>query len=106
MMIRRRALVLPAGGTRILSVFVPLLIGAVAIAQAPPHRAKTEGGPAANPPAATNAAANPAKALVDAGVEVTMKTIHGAGHEGPQFRSPESRRMIKEFLSRNLKGAQ
>ena len=46
-----------------------------------------------------------AKALIDAGVEVTMKTIHGAGHEGPQFRSAESQRMIEEFLSRNLKAA-
>jgi acetyl esterase/lipase len=44
-----------------------------------------------------------AKALIDAGVEVTMKTIHGAGHEGPQFRSAESQRMIEDFLSRHLK---
>jgi len=45
-----------------------------------------------------------AKALIDARVEeVTMKTIHGAGHEGPQFRSAESRQLIEEFLSRNLK---
>jgi acetyl esterase/lipase len=44
-----------------------------------------------------------AKALVDAGVEVTMKTIPGAGHEGPQFRTPESQRLIEEFLSRHLK---
>jgi acetyl esterase/lipase len=44
-----------------------------------------------------------AKALIDAGVEVTMKTIHGAGHEGPQFRNAESRRLIEEFLSRKLK---
>jgi acetyl esterase/lipase len=45
-----------------------------------------------------------AKALIDAGVEVTIKTIHGAGHEGPQFRSAESQRMIEDFLSRHLKG--
>jgi acetyl esterase/lipase len=44
-----------------------------------------------------------AKALVDAGVEVTMETIHGAGHEGPQFRNAESQRMIEDFLSRKLK---
>lgn len=44
-----------------------------------------------------------AKALIDAGVEVTMKTIPGAGHEGPQFRSPESRRLIEDFLTRTLK---
>jgi acetyl esterase/lipase len=46
-----------------------------------------------------------AKALIDADVEVTMKTIHGAGHEGPQFRSAESQRLIEEFLSRKLKVA-
>jgi acetyl esterase/lipase len=44
-----------------------------------------------------------AKALIDAGVEVTMKTIPGAGHEGPQFRSAESQQLIEEFLSRKLK---
>jgi acetyl esterase/lipase len=44
-----------------------------------------------------------AKALVDAGVEVTMKTIAGAGHEGPQFRSAESQRLVGEFLNRHLK---
>ncbi|MGO8675008.1 MAG: alpha/beta hydrolase fold domain-containing protein [Limisphaerales bacterium] len=32
-----------------------------------------------------------AKALIEAGGEVTMKTIHGADHEGPQFRNAESR---------------
>jgi acetyl esterase/lipase len=48
-----------------------------------------------------------AKALIDAGVEeVTMKTIHGAGHEGPEFRSAESQRLIEEFLSRKLKVAE
>jgi acetyl esterase/lipase len=44
-----------------------------------------------------------AKALIDAGVEVTMKTIPGAAHEGPQFRNAESQRLIEEFLSRKLK---
>jgi acetyl esterase/lipase len=44
-----------------------------------------------------------AKALIDAGVEVTMKTLHGAGHEGPEFRTPESQRLVEEFLSRKLK---
>ncbi len=44
-----------------------------------------------------------AKTLIDAGVEVTMRTIHGAGHEGPEFRNTESRRLIEEFLSRTLK---
>jgi acetyl esterase/lipase len=44
-----------------------------------------------------------AKALIDAGVEVTMKTIPGASHEDPQFRNAESQRLIEEFLSRKLK---
>jgi acetyl esterase/lipase len=44
-----------------------------------------------------------AKALIDFGVEVTMKTIPGAGHEGPQFHNAESQRLMEEFLSRNLK---
>ena len=47
-----------------------------------------------------------AKALIDAGVEVTMKTIPGAGHEGPEFHNAESRRLMEDFLSRNLKSAQ
>jgi acetyl esterase/lipase len=47
-----------------------------------------------------------AKALIDAGVaEVTMRIIHGAGHEGPQFRNAESQRLTEEFLSRKLKVA-
>jgi acetyl esterase/lipase len=46
-----------------------------------------------------------AKALVDGGVEVTMKTIHGADHEGPQFRSPESQRLVEEFFTAKLKEA-
>ncbi len=47
-----------------------------------------------------------AKALIDAGVEVTMKTIPGAGHEDPKFRSPENQRLIENFLSQALKVAQ
>jgi len=43
-----------------------------------------------------------AKALLDAGVEVTMKTIPGAGHEDPKFRSPENQRLVEEFLRRAL----
>jgi acetyl esterase/lipase len=46
-----------------------------------------------------------AKALIDAGVGVTMKTLHGAGHEDPEFHSAENRRLIEEFLSLNLKPA-
>ncbi|MFO1514120.1 MAG: alpha/beta hydrolase [Verrucomicrobiota bacterium] len=44
-----------------------------------------------------------AKALIDAGVEVTMKTIPGAAHEGPQFHNAESRRLMEEFLTVHLK---
>jgi dipeptidyl aminopeptidase/acylaminoacyl peptidase len=44
-----------------------------------------------------------AKALIEAGVEVTMKTVHGAGHGGPEFRSPGNERMIAEFFARTLK---
>jgi acetyl esterase/lipase len=47
-----------------------------------------------------------AKALIDAGVEVTMKTIPGAAHGGPQFHNAESRRLMEEFLSRTLKATQ
>jgi acetyl esterase/lipase len=47
-----------------------------------------------------------AKALIDAGVDVTVDTIPGAGHGGPQFGTPESRRLIKQFLDRNLKPAE
>jgi acetyl esterase/lipase len=43
-----------------------------------------------------------AKALIDAGVEVTMKTLPGAGHEDPQFRNSESQKLIEEFLTREL----
>jgi acetyl esterase/lipase len=44
-----------------------------------------------------------AKALIDAGVEVTMKTLAGAGHEDAKFRNAENQRLIEEFLSRKLK---
>lgn len=44
-----------------------------------------------------------AKALTNAGVEVSLKTIPGAGHEGPEFRSAESQRLIEDFLVRHLK---
>lgn len=46
-----------------------------------------------------------AKALIDAGVEVTIKTIPGAGHEDPKFRSEENRRLMEDFFSQKLKGA-
>lgn len=44
-----------------------------------------------------------AKALIDAGVEVTMKTIPGAGHEDPKFRSPENQLLMESFLRCALK---
>jgi dipeptidyl aminopeptidase/acylaminoacyl peptidase len=47
-----------------------------------------------------------AKALIDAGVEVTMKTLPGAAHEDPKFRSPENQRLMEDFLRRALKVAQ
>lgn len=47
-----------------------------------------------------------AKALIDAGVEVTMKTIPGAGHGGREFYSVDSQRLIEEFLVRQLKVSQ
>jgi len=44
-----------------------------------------------------------AKALIDTGArEVNMITLHGAGHEGPQFRTAESMKLIEEFLIRTL----
>lgn len=44
-----------------------------------------------------------AKALIDAGVEETMKTLAGAGHEDMQFRSAENQRLMEAFLSLHLK---
>ena len=44
-----------------------------------------------------------AKALIDAGVETTMKTIPGAGHEDPKFHSPENQRLMENFLRQALK---
>jgi acetyl esterase/lipase len=44
-----------------------------------------------------------AKALMDAGVETTLKTIPGAGHGGPQFRSPENLRLVEAFLRLHLR---
>lgn len=47
-----------------------------------------------------------AKALIDAGDEVTLKTLHGAGHEDPRFSSPENQRLVEDFLTLHLKTAQ
>jgi acetyl esterase/lipase len=43
-----------------------------------------------------------AKALIDAGVEVTMKTIPGAAHEDPKFHSPENQRLMLDFFTEKL----
>ncbi|MFO1477777.1 MAG: alpha/beta hydrolase [Verrucomicrobiota bacterium] len=44
-----------------------------------------------------------AEALMQAGVrEVTLETLHGADHEGPQFFGPDSRRLVEEFVVRTL----
>jgi acetyl esterase/lipase len=45
-----------------------------------------------------------AKALMDAGVEVTLKTLPGAGHGGPQFRTDQNLRLIEAFLRLHLRG--
>jgi len=44
-------------------------------------------------------------ALKKAGVEVTLHTLKGAGHGGPQFSTPEVTEMIAAFFDRHLKGA-
>lgn len=47
-----------------------------------------------------------AKALIDAGNDVTMKTLHGAGHEDPEFHMRESHWLVLPFLELHLKTAQ
>ena len=46
-----------------------------------------------------------AEALIEAGVAVTMQTIPGAAHEGPEFSNEQSRRLIVDFLDRNVRDA-
>ena len=46
-----------------------------------------------------------AEALKKAGVEMTFKTIEGAGHGGPGFNSPETMKMVEEFFDKHLKAA-
>jgi hypothetical protein len=36
---------------------------------------------------------------------VTLKKIEGAGHGGPEFATPENRKLIEEFFDRHLKKA-
>lgn len=45
-----------------------------------------------------------AEALKKAGVEVAFKRLEGAGHGGPQFNSPENRKLILAFFDRHLRG--
>jgi acetyl esterase/lipase len=46
-----------------------------------------------------------AKALVKATVEVHFVPIAGAGHGGPGFNTPASRRLVAAFFERHLKGS-
>jgi acetyl esterase/lipase len=43
-----------------------------------------------------------AEALQKAGVEVTLKVVHGSGHGGAAFFSPESRKLIEDFFAKHL----
>ena len=43
-----------------------------------------------------------AEALKKAGVEVDLRVVKGSGHGGPAFLSPESRKLIDEFLAKHL----
>ena len=43
------------------------------------------------------------EALKKAGVEVTLVRLKGAGHGGPQFSSPENRKLIADFFDKYLK---
>ena len=42
-------------------------------------------------------------ALSKAKVDVTMKVIPGAGHGGPQFRTPEIQKLVEDFFAKHLK---
>jgi acetyl esterase/lipase len=44
-------------------------------------------------------------ALKKAGVPVTLVKLEGAGHGGPEFRTPETQKRIEEFFNRYLKAA-
>jgi len=44
-----------------------------------------------------------AEALKKAGVEVTFRTLAGAGHGGDAFRSADTRNVVEEFFDRHLK---
>jgi acetyl esterase/lipase len=44
-----------------------------------------------------------AAALKSVGVEVQLDMIPGAGHGGPQFITPEKRKLMEDFLAKHLK---
>ena len=44
-----------------------------------------------------------AEVLKKAGAKVTFRVIHGEGHGGPQFGTPENRKLVKEFFDQNLR---
>jgi dipeptidyl aminopeptidase/acylaminoacyl peptidase len=44
-----------------------------------------------------------AEALKKAGVEVRLVKVEGAGHGGPQFNTPENRKLVEEFFDKHLK---
>jgi acetyl esterase/lipase len=46
-----------------------------------------------------------AQALKKAGVEVMFRIVEGAGHGGPQFTSPENRKLVEDFFDKHLRRA-
>ena len=44
-----------------------------------------------------------AEALKKAGVEVRLITLEGAAHGGPQFQTPENRKIIEVFFDKHIK---
>jgi acetyl esterase/lipase len=44
-----------------------------------------------------------AKTLREAGIEVILKVIKGAGHGGPEFETPENKILVDNFLKKHLK---
>lgn len=45
------------------------------------------------------------QALKQAGVEVTLVKIEGAGHGGPQFNTPEIRKTMADFFDKHLRAS-
>ena len=46
-----------------------------------------------------------AEALRKAGAEVKFQRVAGARHGGPEFLTPENRRLIEEFFAKHLKSS-